>query len=101
MLLYMEKGEALQTLAEYAQGLELPALAVHKVAVSLDERQDGEEVTRVLLLVDDPTDETWDLDSTIELRQALGRHATQLGLPAVSVTLVPKSDAASVESFAR
>jgi hypothetical protein len=36
-----------------------------------------------------------------ELRRELGRRATDLGLPAVSVTLVPLSEADLVEAFRR
>lgn len=75
------------------------ALVLHRAAVAVDERQDGEPVTRVVLLLDDPAGETWDVDQVQELRTALGRKATELGLPPVSVTLVPQSEAELVEAF--
>lgn len=72
---------------------------VHRAAVALDERQDGEPVTRVALLLDDPAGDTWDVDQVQELRTALGRKATELGLPPVSVTLVPESEVGLVEAL--
>lgn len=53
------------------------------------------------LLVDDPPKQTWDLGSVTELRRTLARHATELGLPPVSVSLVPEREADSVPSFVR
>jgi hypothetical protein len=58
-------------------------------------------VTRVLLLVDDPAGQTWDLDAVVQLRLALARRATELDLPPVSISLVPESEADSVETFVR
>ncbi|HUB98736.1 MAG TPA: hypothetical protein VMS11_02820 [Solirubrobacterales bacterium] len=97
----MDPGVALKEFADFAVGIEVGGLKVHKVSSFLDERQDGEPVTRVLLLVDDPREETWELDTVIELRRLLGRKAIEIGLPSVSVSLVPESEADSVETFVR
>ena len=71
---------------------EIRDLGVRQVRLLADERQDGEPVTRVLLLVDDPKGPTWELEGVTKLREELSRRATELGLPAVSVSLVPESD---------
>ncbi len=88
-------GELKTFAASYRDG----EFVVHRAAVTLDERQDGEPVTRVALLLDDPAGDTWDVDQVQELRTALGRKATDLGLPPVSVTLVPESEVGLVEAF--
>jgi hypothetical protein len=85
----------------FAEGYRHHELAVQRAAVTLDERQDGEPVTRVVLLLNDPSGDTWDVGGVRELRHALGRKATELELPAVSVTLVPESEADVIETFAR
>jgi hypothetical protein len=84
-------------LAEFVTGYEDGDLAVHRATVRLDERQDGEPVTRVVLLLSDPSGDTWDIDAVRALPHARGRRATELELPAVTVTLVPESEA---EAFA-
>ena len=66
----------------------------------MDERRDGELVTRVTLLVNDPAAETWDVTHVRELRHALGHRAAELSLPPVSVSLVPESEAEAVAAFA-
>lgn len=94
-------GEAYTTqLEEFAANYRAPDLMVRQAVVALDERQDGEPVTRVVLLLNDPTGDTWGVDRVRELRQELGRRATTLGLPPVSLTLVPESEAELVEAFA-
>jgi DNA-binding transcriptional ArsR family regulator len=85
-----ERGR--EELAEFAIGTELEGLGVRQIAIGFDERQDGEPVTRVLLLVEDPSGPTWDLPVVSELRRALARKAVELGLPAISISLVPVSD---------
>jgi hypothetical protein len=94
----IEEG-TLKALERTATALSDAELRVERAAVSLDERQDGEPVTRVILLLNDPSGETWDVDRIRELRNALGRAATELGLPPVSMTLVPESEAEFVEPF--
>lgn len=81
--------------AEYERG----DLAVRRAAITPDVRQDGEPVTRVLLLLTDPVTDTWDIDGIRELRVVLGREATNLGLPPVSLTLVAESDAEASDAF--
>jgi hypothetical protein len=92
---------AITQLEQFAEAYRADELAVQRAAVSLDERQDGEPVTRVVLLLNDPSGDTWDVGGVRELRHALGRKATELELPAVSVTLVPESEADVVQAFAR
>lgn len=91
----------LHDLEEFARTYADPALTIHDVVTRLDDDQEGEPITRVLLLLSDPASDTWDIDRVRELRQALGRRATELGLPRVSLTLVPESEAEVVEPFAR
>ena len=90
-------------LQRYATELALDELEVHKASILLDERQDGEPVTRITLLVNDPSPghDTWNFDAVRELKRQLARKATELELPSTSVTLVPDSQAKLVESFAQ
>jgi hypothetical protein len=90
-------------LQRFATGVEIEGLEVHKASVALDERQDGEPVTRITLLVNDPSagEETWDFDAVRELKRELARKATELDLPSTSVTLVPDSEGELVEAFGR
>lgn len=96
-----DEGTAVAELAEFATGYSDSELTVLKAAVSMDERQDGELVARVLLLLSDPAGDTWDVDHVRELRLALGRKATELGLPPVSLTLVAQREAEATEAFAQ
>jgi len=91
---------ALKELEEFAVRDQAFDLTVHRARVVSDERQDGETITRVALLLDEPAGDTWDVDRVRGLRQALGRKATELGLPPVTLTLVPRSEAELVEAFA-
>jgi hypothetical protein len=68
-------------------------------SVFLDERQDGEPVTRVVIGLDDPPEDTWEGAAVTDLRRALGTRATELELPAVSLTLVPSSEAGLLEDL--
>lgn len=90
-------------LERFAKAIDIEGLEVHKAAVSLDERQDGEPVTRVTLLVNDPHEgqDTWKFEAIRELKRQLSLKAIELDLPAASVTLVPDSEAGLVESFSR
>jgi uncharacterized protein (DUF2126 family) len=97
----MADSTALDDLGDYATGVAVPGLTIHQAAVALDERLDGDPVTRVSLLVDDPSGDTWEVSAIRDLREILGRKATELGLPLVSVTLIPKSEAETVEAFVR
>jgi len=93
------EADALKDLQEFASAYRSEGIAAHGAILRLDESQDGEPVVRILLLLDDPADETWDLDQVIALRRALGNHAGDVGLPPVSVTLVAKSGHAASEFF--
>ncbi|HVO55905.1 MAG TPA: hypothetical protein VMT37_15960 [Solirubrobacterales bacterium] len=97
----MRPEGALGELSDFAVGHESGEIHVHAASLALDERRDGEPVTRIMLLVNDPAGDTWELDSVLRLRRDLARRAVELGLPTVSVSLVPESDADSVEDFVR
>jgi hypothetical protein len=91
----------MRELERFATSVDLSGLHVHRGSVALDVRQDGELVTRVALLVDEPGSDTWDVEVVQELRTILARKATELDLPPLSLTLVPESEADLVEAFAR
>ena len=91
--------DAIGSLERFATDYRGDDLTVHRVLVALDERQDGEAVLRVVLLLNDPDGETWDVDAIRGLRTALGRKAGELDLPPVSLSLVPESEAELVEAF--
>ena len=97
----MEFDTAIREFEAFATGLRAGEIAVHRAAVALDERQDGEPVTRAVLLLDEPHDDTWNVESIQELRTRLAHKATDLQLPPVSLTLVPESEAEAVEAFTR
>jgi hypothetical protein len=69
--------------------------------VSLDENQEGYPVTRMVLLLGDPGGDTWEVEHIRELRQTLGRKATDLELPPVTLTLVAESEREAVDAFAQ
>lgn len=97
----MAEDGAIDELKRFVTGYRDEELIVHRASLMPDERQDGEAVTRVVLLLNEPTGDTWDVDRVRRLRTALGRKATELGLPPVSVTLVPQSEAELVDAFSR
>lgn len=97
----MNRSEEIAALEAYATSEHGWRLVIRRATASLDERQDGEAVTRIVLLLDDPDDDTWDVDAVRALREGLGRKATDLDLPPVSLTLVPESEAEAVDAFAR
>lgn len=88
-------------LAEFAESYSDEVLGIQKALVSVDENQEGEPVTRVLLLLTDPRGDTWDVDHIRDLRQTLGRRATDLELPPVTLTLVAESEREAVDAFTR
>jgi hypothetical protein len=93
----MSDGTTAQ-LEEFATRWQDDGIGVHRATAALDERQDGEPVTRLKLLVSDPAGETWDVAAVRELRYALGRRAAELGLPPVSLTLVPEAESEAFSS---
>jgi len=93
-----DRGPA-NELEEFAASYAVGDVSVRRAEATSDVRQDGDPVTRILLLLSDPEEETWDVDRVRELRVALGRKATELGLPPVSMTLVAESDAEAVDAF--
>ncbi len=101
ILWHMPQDAAVSKFIEFAKSYANSELAIHDAVVALDERQDGEPVTRVQLLVSDPSDDTWDLDRVRDLRMTLGRKATELDLPPVSLTLIAESEIEAAETFAR
>lgn len=94
------RREALEELAEWALQSELAGVSIQQIKLALDERRDGEPVVRALLLVDSPRGPTWDLDAVSKLRESLSRKATELNLPAISVSLVPENDRDAAERSA-
>lgn len=91
----------MRALEEFAVTYRSDEIAVRRAVVALDVQRDGEPVTRVTLLVNDPAAETWGLKQVWDLEEALARRAVALDLPWVSITLVPDSEAELVEAFAR
>jgi len=91
---------AVAKFVEFAKGWSTTGLSVHEAKARLDENREGEPVMRVQLLLSDPDGSTWDFDRLQELRTALGRKATELGLPFVNLTLIAEREA-SAELFAR
>lgn len=96
----MTETEAVDDLRAIAESYDDPVLSIKRAQVALDENRDGEPVARVLLLLKDPEDDTWDVDHVRELRLALGQRATELGLPPVSLTLVAESERDEAGVFA-
>jgi hypothetical protein len=95
----MPYDEAVRELKLYASAAHEGLLNVYDAAISLDERRDGEAITKVTLLLDDPAADTWGFEMVQALRAAIERKATALGLPRVSLTLVPRSEADLVPAF--
>lgn len=95
----MVEDARLEQLVTAAGAASSGGLKVHLTVVSLDERQDGELVTRVALLVDDPSGDTWSPTEIRTLRDAVERAAAELELPEVSLTLVPESEREVFESL--
>jgi len=95
----MAEDDQLKQLAGWIDAQrQIGGLRVHSARLFVDERTDGESVTRVLLLVEDPPGETWELAKVGELRRAVRQKALQLDLPGVSVTLVPESEGELLEA---
>ena len=94
------REEALEQLLAFARDYRNETIAVRQAVGAFDERLDGEPVTRLTLLLDDPDDDTWNLDGLRKLRSDVGRHGTSLQLPTVALTLVAKSEAAAVDALA-
>ena len=97
----MSREDGTAELIEFAQSYSSPAIAIQQALVSLDTNQEGHLVTRVALLLTEPSGETWEVDDITEMRQALGRRATELGLPPVTLTLVAESEREAIDAFAR
>lgn len=97
----MTETEALEHLLQAAEGWHTDLVDVKRAQAEVDVNHDGDEVTRVLLLLADPQGDTWDIDAVSELRDSLGRVATELELPYVSLTLVGESERAEAGVFAQ
>lgn len=96
----MTEEDAIGELVEFAESYSAPALAVKRALVSLDENQEGDPVTRVTVLLTEPSGDTWDVDDIRALRHALGRRAAELSLPRVTLTLVAESEREAIDAFA-
>jgi len=55
----MAEEDGIGELIEFAESYSDEAVAVKRALVSLDENQEGEPVTRILLLLEDPRGDTW------------------------------------------
>lgn len=97
----MTEIEALEHLRQAAEGWHTDLVDVKRAHAEVDVNYDGDEVTRVMLLLGDPRGDTWDIDAVSELRDSLGRFGAELGLPWVSLTLVPESERAELGVFAQ
>ena len=96
----MAQADDLLELKTLAEGWAVPTLAVKQARIYLDDNRDGDPITRVLLLLPDPEGDTWDVAQVRELRQTLGRRASDLHLPPVSLTLVAESEREDAGVFA-
>jgi hypothetical protein len=96
----MTTEEAVNELSKYAAAYRDGDLAVRRASVAIAESQDGVLVSRLALLLSDPLGETWDLDRVNRMRDELGRKATEVGLPPVTLTLVAESEPEADEAFA-
>ena len=99
--MHVTDEERIAELAKFAESYSDEALGIKKALVSLDENQEGEPVSRILLLLADPTGDTWEVDDIRKLRQTLGRRATDLELPPVTLTLVAESEREAIDAFAQ
>jgi hypothetical protein len=97
----MTEQDPTAELVEFAQSYSSPAIAINQALVSLDTNQEGYPVTRVSLLLTEPNGDTWEVDDITEIRQTLGRRATELGLPPVTLTLVAESEREAIDAFAQ
>jgi hypothetical protein len=57
----MPSERELHELQDFAVSLAPGGLTVHRALVALDERQNGEPVTRLVLLLDEPRGDTWEV----------------------------------------
>jgi len=97
----MAEEDGIAELVEFAQSYSSPAVAIKRALVSLDENQEGDPVTRIVLLLTEPDGDTWGVDDITEMRQALRRRATELSLPPVTLTLVAESERDAIDAFAQ
>lgn len=98
----MRTADPTDQIVEYARAYERESGSALRVVLALaevTENSAGEPVTRLTLLLPDPELDTWDVDSIRDLRLALGKRATDLDLPPVSLTLVPESEKGEIEAF--
>lgn len=90
---------ALRELEEYARRYAAGGLRARGAHAYPDVRRDGEPVTRVLLVLDDPAGDTWDLAAVTELRRAMNRKAAALGLPAAVLSLIPSRETELIDAM--
>lgn len=96
----VDTPEATVALERFAVEYRDEGIVVRRAVATPDIRQDGDPVTRMVLVLSDPADETWDIDRVRDLRVALGREATTLGLPSVSLTLMAEGGPEAAELLA-
>lgn len=95
----MSEQREVEELIAFAENSLNERFGIKKASVMLDDNQEGDPVSRVTLLMPNPDGETWDLDEMRELRRALGRAATELGLPWVTLTLIAESEPEAADVF--
>lgn len=74
-------------------------VVVRKAHATFDSQLDGEPVTRLALLLDDPVGETWEFAALRAFERQVRVKAVELELPWVSMTYVPVSEAYLVPAF--
>src|SRR5271155_5795850 len=85
---------------KFAKGWSTTGLSVRDAQARLAAYLEGEPIMRVRLLMTDPEGVTWDLDPLTEMKSALRRKATELGLPFASFNMIAEREPGS-KLFAR
>lgn len=97
----MSSDTDLRKLEQFSAAQRFDEFEVKRAVAEIGERRSGESVTRLTLLLSDPTADTWNSGDVSKLRDSVARRAAVLGLPEVVLTLVPVAEAEAVEAFAR
>jgi hypothetical protein len=88
----MYEEAAVVEFTKFAKGWSTTALSVREAQARLSADREGEPVLRVRLLMTDPDGVTWDLDPLTEMKRALRRKATELGLPFASFNMIAERE---------
>jgi len=95
----MASNEHLAELERWATSRSAPDLKILRAKASVDESEDGSEITRIVLLLSDPDQDTWSVPTVRDLRLEFGKKATELDLPPVSLSLIPESEEEDLKIF--